>query len=68
MDFFEKYSYKPADIDAKVAAVKENLAQWQDKKVWRDALGMIDLTSLTVSDTPTKIAAMTDSDITFCED
>ena len=60
MDFFEKYSYRPADIDAKVAAVKANLAQWQDKKVWRDALGMIDLTSLTVSDTPTKIAAMTD--------
>ena len=60
MDFFEKYSYRPADIDAKVAAVKDNLSQWQDKKVWCDALGMIDLTSLTVSDTPTKIAAMTD--------
>jgi len=60
MDCFEKYSYKPADIEAKVAAVRENIAGWQTKEVWRAALGMIDLTSLTVSDTPTKIAAMTE--------
>ena len=60
MDFFEKYSYRPADIDAKVAAVKKNIAKWKNKKVWQDVLGMIDLTSLTVSDTPTKIAAMTE--------
>lgn len=60
MDCFEKYSYKPADIEAKVAEVRENIARWQTKEVWRAALGMIDLTSLTVSDTPTKIAAMTD--------
>ena len=60
MDYFEKYSYRPSDIDAKVAAVKKAAAQWQTKEVWRAALGMIDLTSLTVSDTPTKIAAMTD--------
>lgn len=60
MDFFEKYSYRCADIDAKVAAVKQNASQWQNKEVWCKALGMIDLTSLTVSDTPTKIAAMTD--------
>ena len=60
MDYFEKYSYRPTDIDAKVAAVKEAAVKWQEKDVWRAALGMIDLTSLTVSDTPTKIAAMTD--------
>ena len=60
MDFFEKYSYRPADIDAKVAAVKQHVAEWKNKDVWRNALGMIDLTSLTVSDTPTKIAAMTE--------
>ena len=60
MDFFEKYSYRPVDIDAKVAAVKKNIAKWKNKKVWQDVLGMIDLTSLTVSDTPTKIAAMTE--------
>ena len=60
MDLFEKYSYRPVDIDAKVAAVKAKAAQWQNKDVWRAALGMIDLTSLTVSDTPTKIAAMTE--------
>ncbi|MBP5506034.1 MAG: deoxyribose-phosphate aldolase [Bacteroidales bacterium] len=60
MDYLEKYSYRPADIDAKVAAVKQNIAQWQNKEVWCKSLGMIDLTSLTVSDTPTKIAAMTE--------
>ncbi len=65
MDFLEKYSYRPVDIDAKVAAVKQKAAQWQNKEVWRKALGMIDLTSLTVSDTPTKIAAMTEKVNTF---
>lgn len=60
MDFLEKYSYTPSKIDEKVAAVKANLAAWKTKTVWQDVLGMIDLTSLTVSDTPTKIAAMTE--------
>lgn len=60
MDYLEKYSYKPTDIDAKVAAVRASLAKWKTSDVWRNALGMIDLTSLTVSDTPTKIAAMTE--------
>ena len=59
MDFFEKYSYKPYDIDRKVESVKAKVEQWCNKSVWKDSLGMIDLTSLTVSDTPTKIAAMT---------
>ena len=65
MDFFEKYSYRPVDIDAKAAAVKQKAAKWQNKEVWCKALGMIDLTSLTVSDTPTKIAAMTEKVNTF---
>lgn len=65
MDFLEKYSYRPADIDVKVAAVKQDIAKWQNKEVWCKALGMIDLTSLTVSDTPTKIAAMTEKVNTF---
>ncbi len=65
MDFLEKYSYRPADIDVKVAAVKQDIAKWLNKEVWCKALGMIDLTSLTVSDTPTKIAAMTDKVNTF---
>ena len=65
MDFLEKYSYRPVDIDVKVAAVKQKVAQWQNKDVWCKALGMIDLTSLTVSDTPTKIAAMTEKVNTF---
>ena len=60
MDFLEKYSYTPSKIDENVAAVKANLAAWKTKAVWQDVLGMIDLTSLTVSDTPTKIAAMTE--------
>ena len=60
MDLLEKYSYKPSDIEKKVAAIKERLSEWKTKEVWRNALGMIDLTSLTVSDTPTKIAIMTE--------
>jgi deoxyribose-phosphate aldolase len=60
MDLLEKYSYKPSGIDKKVAAVRDGIAAWKNKNVWRDVLGMIDLTSLTVSDTPTKIAAMTE--------
>ena len=60
MDLLEKYSYKPSCIDRKVAAVKDGISAWKNKAVWRDVLGMIDLTSLTVSDTPTKIAAMTE--------
>ena len=65
MGFLEKYSYRPVDIDVKVAAVKQKVAKWQNKEVWCKALGMIDLTSLTVSDTPTKIAAMTEKVNTF---
>ena len=60
MDLLEKYSYKPSDIEGKVAAVKDGISAWKNKSVWQDVLGMIDLTSLTVSDTPTKIAAMTE--------
>ena len=59
MNDLEKYGYVPTNIDEKVAAVKENLAKWQNKEVYAKALGMIDLTSLTVTDTPTRIAAMT---------
>ena len=59
MDYLEKYGYVPTNIDEKVAAVKENLSKWQNKEVYAKALGMIDLTSLTVTDTPTRIAAMT---------
>ena len=60
MDYFEKYSYRPYGIEAKVADVKSKIDVWKNKQVWCRALGMIDLTSLTVSDTPTKIAAMTE--------
>ena len=60
MDYFEKYSYRPEGIEAKVADVKARIDVWKTKEVWCRALGMIDLTSLTVSDTPTKIAAMTE--------
>lgn len=59
MNYLEKYGYLPTNIDEKVAAVRENLARWQNKEVYAKALGMIDLTSLTVTDTPTRIAAMT---------
>lgn len=59
MNYLEKYGYLPTNIDEKVAAVRENLAEWQNKEVYAKALGMIDLTSLTVTDTPTRIAAMT---------
>ena len=59
MNYLEKYGYLPTNIDEKVAAVRENLAKWQNKEVYAKALGMIDLTSLTVTDTPTRIAAMT---------
>ena len=59
MSYLEKYEYVPANIDAKVEAVKASLDKWQNKNVYAQALGMIDLTSLTVTDTPTKIAAMT---------
>ncbi|MCF0167659.1 MAG: deoxyribose-phosphate aldolase [Bacteroidales bacterium] len=57
---FEKYGYAPTDIEAKVAAVKAQAGNWCNKNVWKDSLGLIDLTSLTVSDTPTQIAAMTE--------
>lgn len=60
MEFSEKYSYVPRDIEAKVAAVNGRIDTWKNKKVWSDVIGLIDLTSLTVSDTPTKIAAMTE--------
>jgi len=59
MNYLEKYGYVPTNIDGKVAAVKDKLEKWQNKEVYTKALGMIDLTSLTVTDTPTKIAAMT---------
>lgn len=59
MNYLEKYGYVPTNIDEKVAEVKARQQQWQTREVYAKALGMIDLTSLTVSDTPTKIAAMT---------
>ena len=59
MNYLEKYGYVPTNIDEKVAAVRACLDKWQTEEVYAKALGMIDLTSLTVTDTPTKIAAMT---------
>lgn len=54
----EKYGYVPSNIDEKVAAVKANVSKWCNVEVWTNSLSMIDLTSLTVSDTPSKIAGM----------
>ena len=59
MNYLEKYGYLPTNIDEKVAAVRAGIAKWQTREVYAKSLGMIDLTSLTVTDTPTKIAAMT---------
>ena len=59
MNYLEKYGYVPSNIDEKVSEVRGGLEKWQNREVYAKALGMIDLTSLTVSDTPTKIAAMT---------
>ena len=59
MNYLEKYGYVPTNIDEKVSEVRAGLEKWQNREVYAKALGMIDLTSLTVSDTPTKIAAMT---------
>ena len=58
MNYLEKYGYTPENIDSKVLAVKENLSKWSNGSVYCAALGMIDLTSLTVTDTPSKIASM----------
>ena len=59
MNYLEKYGYLPSNIDKKVAAVRAGIARWQTPEVYAKVLGMIDLTSLTVTDTPTRIAAMT---------
>ncbi|MBR5736220.1 MAG: deoxyribose-phosphate aldolase [Bacteroidales bacterium] len=67
MNYLEKYGYLPTNIDEKVAAVKADIDKWQNKEVYAKALGMIDLTSLTVTDTPTKIAAMTQKVNKFSE-
>lgn len=59
MKYLEKYGYIPTNIDEKVAAVKSAISKWQSKEVYINALGMIDLTSLSVSDTQTKISSFT---------
>ena len=59
MNYLERYGYVPTNIDEKVSAVKAGLEKWQNKDVYARVMGMIDLTSLTVTDTPTRIATMT---------
>ncbi|MBP5210647.1 MAG: deoxyribose-phosphate aldolase, partial [Bacteroidales bacterium] len=49
---------RPVDIEGKVDSVKGKIALWENKAVYSNVLGMIDLTSLTVSDTTSKIASM----------
>ncbi len=60
MDILNKYGYTPKDIDSKVEKVKSSIDKWRNSEVYKTVLGLIDLTSLSVTDTPTKIAGMTD--------
>lgn len=60
MGLLQKYDYVPvaAEVDAFVAQTKENIYKWNTKEVYQAALGMIDLTSLTVTDSPSSIKQM----------
>lgn len=60
MGLLQKYDYVPvaAEVDAFVAQTKENIDKWNTKEVYQAALGMIDLTSLTVTDSPSSIKQM----------
>ncbi|MCF0177090.1 MAG: deoxyribose-phosphate aldolase [Bacteroidales bacterium] len=58
MDISAKYGYTPIKIDEKVTAVKAAIKQWSNSDTYIKMLGMIDLTTLTIGDTPSKVAAM----------
>lgn len=61
MKLTEKYGYAPesAEIDKFIKGIKDNAKRWQNAEVYARCLGMVDLTSLHVTDTPAKIEAMT---------
>ncbi|MCK9626168.1 MAG: deoxyribose-phosphate aldolase [Bacteroidales bacterium] len=60
METFDKYGYVPAEaeIENKIKSLKNNLDKWCTKDIYKASLGMIDLTSLTSTDTHSKIKAM----------
>lgn len=55
-----KYGYTLTDekIAAQIEAVKNNIDNWKTKEIYSDCLGMIDLTTLTVTDTHSKVKAL----------
>jgi deoxyribose-phosphate aldolase len=62
MKLSEKYGYipEPKEIDAFVADTRSNVSKWENATVYKRCLGLIDLTSLHVTDTPAGIEAMVD--------
>jgi deoxyribose-phosphate aldolase len=62
MKLSEKFGYipEPKEIDAFVADIRSNVSKWENAPVYKRCLGLIDLTSLHVTDTPAGIEAMVD--------
>lgn len=58
----DKYHYGLTDNDIQgiIHQVKDNLDRWKNKDVYTKCLGMIDLTTLTVTDTHTKVKKLTE--------
>ena len=56
----KKYNYTLTDeaIKATIDSVKANLSNWKTKEIYSDCLGMVDLTTLNGTDTPTKVKAL----------
>ncbi|MCI2083080.1 MAG: deoxyribose-phosphate aldolase [Bacteroidales bacterium] len=60
MELTEKYGYRPdaSEIEAFVENIKTDIRKWENAETYRRCLGLVDLTSLHVTDTPEGIEAM----------
>lgn len=60
-DYLNKYGFSLTNegVDKILNSVNAGLAKWNTPEVLASCLGMIDLTTLTVTDTPTKVANLT---------
>lgn len=56
----KKYGYTLTDdaIASTIESVKANLGNWKTKEVYSNCLGMVDLTTLNGTDTPTKVKSL----------
>ncbi len=59
-EYFDRFGYTPdiEEIDKKLSVIHANLDNWNTRENLSACLGIMDLTTLNSSDTPSKVSAL----------